>query len=108
MEELSHATTGREQGQTDRCIRRRSGVFARLREDVETIFRRDPAARSLGEVVQYPGLHAVVLHRVAHRLWTARIPPHSFWKFTARTLSQFSRLLTGIEIHPGATIGRRF
>ncbi len=77
--------------------------FARIAEDIRTIFQRDPAARSLPEVLFcYPGLHAVLMHRVAHRLWG--------WRryFLARFLSHVSRGLTGIEIHPGATLGRRF
>jgi len=82
-------------------------MFARLREDIETIFRRDPAARNVWEVLTYPGLHAVLLHRLAHRLWETRLPPREFWKFVARCISQLSRLITGIEIHPGARIGRR-
>ncbi|MCA9727253.1 MAG: serine O-acetyltransferase [Candidatus Eisenbacteria bacterium] len=82
---------------------RRPRWIARIREDVVTIFQRDPAARSLAEVLFcYPGLHAVLLHRVSHRLWRAR------WHFPARLLSHLARSLTGIEIHPGATIGRRF
>src|SRR5579871_6763569 len=108
MKELSHAPIGTKQGQTDTSIRRRTRVFARLREDIQTISRRDPAAGSIWEVLQYPGLHAVVAHRVAHRIWATRIPPRGFWKIVARSLSQLSRLWTGIEIHPGATIGRRF
>jgi serine O-acetyltransferase len=84
------------------------GVIARLREDIQTAFRRDPAARNVWVVLTYPGLHAVVLHRVAHRLWETRFPPREFWKYMARLVSQFSRLATGIEIHPGARIGRRF
>lgn len=83
-------------------------MFARVREDVQTIFRRDPAARSFWEVLTYSGLHALVVHRLSHKIWTTRIPPRGLWKFSARLLSQFSRLLTGIEIHPGAVIGRRF
>lgn len=83
-------------------------MFARLREDVETIFRRDPAAKNIWEVLTYSGLHALLLHRFSHRIWTTRWPPRGFWQFFARALSQVSRLLTGIEIHPGATIGRRF
>lgn len=72
-------------------------------EDVRTVFRRDPAARSVLEVIFcYPGLHAAWLHRIAHRLWMAR------FRFLARFLSHISRALTGIEIHPGAAIGRRF
>lgn len=77
-------------------------MFALLREDIETIFHKDPAARSLWEVVIYSGLWAVIHHRVAHWLWKHQ------QKTPARWLSQWSRFLTGIEIHPGATIGRRF
>ncbi len=74
-----------------------------IREQIETVFRADPAARSKLEVVLcYPGFHAVILHRLAHRIYAAR------WFTLARVISQFSRALTGIEIHPGATIGRRF
>lgn len=83
-------------------------MFARLHEDIQTIFRRDPAARSLWEVITYPGLHALILHRVAHRLWITRVPPRGLWKVLARLLSQFTRMFTGVEIHPGARIGRRF
>jgi serine O-acetyltransferase len=73
-----------------------------LRDDVRAIFRNDPAARSLPEVLLYPGLHAVILHRLAHAVQRRRIP------FLPRLISQYSRFLTGIEIHPGATIGRGF
>ncbi len=59
-------------------------------------------------VLSYPGVHAIVLHRVAHWLWNFRLPPREFWKVIARWISHFSRLVTGIEIHPGARIGRRF
>ncbi len=77
--------------------------LARIAEDVRTVFERDPAARSLPEVLLcYPGLHAVLLHRVAHRLWRWRC------RLLARLASHAGRTLTGIEIHPGATIGRRF
>ena len=82
-------------------------MFSRIREDVNTIFKRDPAARSLFEVLTYSGLHAIVGHRISHRLWTTKLPPRGLWKFAARLLSQVIRVLTGIEIHPGATIGRR-
>lgn len=78
------------------------GVFSRIREDVANAHAHDPAARSNAEVfLAYSGLHAVWSYRVAHRLWVAgrRLP--------ARLISQFARFLTGIEIHPGATIGRR-
>jgi serine O-acetyltransferase len=83
-------------------------LFGRFREDIQTIFRRDPAARNVWEVLLYPGLHAIVSHRIAHRIWTTRIPPKGFWKGMARFMSQVARFLTGIEIHPGAKIGRRF
>ncbi|MEJ2211123.1 MAG: serine O-acetyltransferase [Anaerolineae bacterium] len=74
-----------------------------LREDIETIYRKDPAARSAWEVLTcYPGLHAVWLHRPAHALWEGGHP------FLARLLSHVARFLTGVEIHPGARIGRRF
>ncbi len=77
--------------------------FARIREDVRTIFRGDPAARTTLEVIFfYPGLHSVILHRLAHRLWKIRL------LFVARFLSHFNRAVTGIEIHPGAVVGRRF
>src|SRR5512139_644140 len=78
-------------------------MFRTIREQVSTIFREDPAAKSVLEIVFcYPGFHAILLHRLAHRLYTADLT------FPARLISQFSRTLTGIEIHPGATIGRRF
>jgi serine O-acetyltransferase len=79
------------------------GLFGRLGEDVQAVFDRDPAARSVTEVLLlYPGLHAIVIHRIAHRLWRIGHP------LAARFASQVSRAVTGIEIHPGATIGRRF
>lgn len=78
-------------------------MFEQLREDIACVFERDPAARTSFEVLtNYPGLHAVWLHRISHRLWRRK------WKWLARTLSTFGRWLTGIEIHPGAQIGRRF
>lgn len=74
-----------------------------LKEDVKTVFQKDPAARSWLEVVLcYPGLHAIWSHRFAHYLWK-----HKFY-FLARLLSHITRFFTGIEIHPGAKIGRRF
>jgi serine O-acetyltransferase len=74
-----------------------------IREQIETIFREDPAAKSVLEVfLCYPGLHAILLHRLAHKLYTMNVP------LLPRIISQFSRTLTGIEIHPGAKIGRRF
>jgi len=78
-------------------------MFRHLREDISSVFRRDPAARNTFEVLtNYPGLHALLLHRVAHWLWGLGL------KWLARTLSTLTRWFTGIEIHPGATIGRRF
>lgn len=77
-------------------------MFSRIKDDIQGVFHRDPAARNTFEVLtNYPGLHAVWLHRVSHKLWKAEL------KWLARTLSTFSRWLTGIEIHPGATLGRR-
>jgi serine O-acetyltransferase len=74
-----------------------------LREDVKTVFARDPAARSMLEVIScYPGLHALWLHRLAHFLWRHKL------RLLGRLLSHFNRFLTGVEIHPGAKIGRRF
>ncbi len=78
-------------------------IFAQLREDIACVFDRDPAARNTFEVVTtYPGVHAILHYRIAHWLWLRGL------KWLARVLSTFSRWLTGIEIHPGATIGRRF
>jgi len=74
-----------------------------FREDIQTVFNKDPAARSILEVIFcYPGLHALWFHRLAHLLWQYR------FRFLGRLLSHISRFLTGIEIHPGAKIGRRF
>ncbi|MBS3917125.1 MAG: serine O-acetyltransferase [Sulfuritalea sp.] len=78
-------------------------MFSRLREDIACVFDRDPAARTTWEVLTcYPGLHALIVHRFSHWLWGHGL------KWLARWISHFSRWLTGIEIHPGATIGRRF
>ncbi len=78
-------------------------MFKTLKEDIQTVFLKDPAARSVFEVILcYPGLHALWLHRLAHYLWR-----HNF-KLLARFIAYLSRFLTHIEIHPGATIGRRF
>ena len=77
-------------------------MFQRLREDIQCILERDPAARSRWEVLTcYPGLHALVIHRWAHAAWKRE------WRWLGRFLSHLGRFLTGIEIHPGATIGRR-
>lgn len=81
----------------------RTAGIARIREDVRAVFASDPAARSVPEVLFcYPGLHALWFHRVAHYLWNHGL------RFPARLLSHVGRFLTGIEIHPGARIGRRF
>lgn len=78
-------------------------MFDRLREDIRCVFERDPAARTTFEVLTtYPGVHAVILHRLTHWLWSRGL------KWLGRWLSAVGRWLTGIEIHPGATIGRRF
>jgi serine O-acetyltransferase len=77
-------------------------MFDRIREDIRCVFARDPAARSTWEVLTcYPGLHALTFHRLAHGLWGAGL------QWLARFVSHVARFLTGIEIHPGATIGRR-
>ena len=78
-------------------------MFKTLREDIQTVFARDPAARSLIEVLLcYPGLHALWAHRLAHFLWQHQL------RLLARITSHINRFFTGIEIHPGAKIGRRF
>ena len=82
---------------------KRSGTLETLKEDIETVFERDPAARSIPEVIFcYPGLHALWFHRVSHFLWERN------FKFAGRLLSHISRFLTGIEMHPNAKIGRKF
>lgn len=79
------------------------GVLALIRDDIACIATRDPAARGTLEIVAtYPGLHAVMMHRVAARLWRRG------WRFPARYLSWLGRLVTNVDIHPGATIGERF
>lgn len=78
------------------------GVWGRMREDVACVMERDPAARGVMEcLLTYPGLHAVIWHRLSHRLWARG------WRGTARMMSWMTRFLTNIDIHPGATIGRR-
>ncbi|MFN7503945.1 MAG: serine O-acetyltransferase, partial [Limnobacter sp.] len=77
-------------------------MWIRLQEDIDTILKKDPAARGRLEVfLCYPGLHALIWHRFAHRSWTAGLTT------LARFLSHLGRFFTGIEIHPGASIGRR-
>ncbi len=79
------------------------GLWAQWREDVGCVFQRDPAARHGVEVlITYPGVHAILWHRLSHRLWQRG------FRFLARLLSYTSRTLTNVDIHPGATIGRRF
>ncbi|MGO1060976.1 serine O-acetyltransferase [Planococcus sp. FY231025] len=78
-------------------------MWKRMKEDIEVIFEQDPAARNYWEVVlTYAGLHAIWAHRIAHYFFKKK------WFFLARLISQISRFFTGIEIHPGAVIGRRF
>ena len=77
-------------------------LFSQLKEDIAVVFDRDPAARSTFEVITtYPGFHAMVIHRLTHKLWRLEL------KWLARFVAHIGRWLTGIEIHPGATIGRR-
>lgn len=77
--------------------------YETVKEDIQTVFKKDPAARGVVEVLTcYPGLHAIWMHRIAYYLWK-----HG-WLFCSRFLSHMNRFLTGIEIHPGAKIGRRF
>lgn len=78
-------------------------LWQQLKSDVACVFERDPAARSTFEVLTtYPGVHAIIMHRFANRLW------HSNWRYFARFISFLSRIITNIDIHPGATIGQRF
>lgn len=77
-------------------------MFKAVREDIQTVFRKDPAARSVIEIILcYPGLRALWIHRLAHFMWRHRL------QLLSRIISEISRFLTGIEIHPGAKIGRR-
>lgn len=78
-------------------------MWESIKEDIQVVFQRDPAVRSAWEVVlAYPGFHAIILHRIGHWLWQRELTT------LARLISHFGRFLTGIEIHPGAKIGRRF
>ncbi len=77
-------------------------MFDQIKEDISVVFERDPAARTHWEIITtYPGVHALIIHRLSHWVWRKRL----FW--IARFISHIARWLTGIEIHPGATIGRR-
>jgi serine O-acetyltransferase len=79
------------------------GFLSVVKEDIACVFERDPAARNRWEVLTtYPGLHAVIVHRLANKLWKSN------WRYTARFLSFLARMFTQIDIHPGATIGQRF
>ncbi len=87
-----------ETGRANAC-----GLFQLLKEDVCCVFQRDPAARTHFEVLTtYPGIHAIILYRIAHRLWRRD------WRYLPRFLAYFARIWTSIDIHPGARIGRRF
>lgn len=80
-----------------------SNIVQTLKEDIGIIYKKDPAARNLLEIIFcYPGFHALLLHRISHKLWVWKVP------VIPRMISTFARFLTGIDIHPGATIGRRF
>ena len=82
---------------------KKTGVWRMIREDVACVFQRDPAARNRFEIITtYPGVHAILLYRVANRLWRRG------WRYAARLLSYIARVWTSIDIHPGATIGHRF
>lgn len=78
-------------------------MFSQLKEDLKVVFERDPAVRSVFEIIFcYPGFHSMIFYRLSHRLW------NNHMKFLARFVSHVGRFMTGIEIHPGATIGRGF
>lgn len=78
-------------------------IFKLIKQEIKTIKEKDPAAKSTLEIVLlYQGFHALILHRLAHKLYKLKVP------FLPRFISQFSRFITGIEIHPGATIGKNF
>jgi len=83
-------------------VKQHTGLFAQWREDVSCVFARDPAANSQIEIIlTYPGVQAVLFHRLTHRWW------HKEWRLAARLLAGFARTLTNVDIHPGATIGQR-
>jgi serine O-acetyltransferase len=78
-------------------------ILSHLKEDIASVFHRDPAARNTFEIITtYPGVHAILFHRLCHRLWRLKL------RWLARMIAYIGRWITGIEIHPGATIGRRF
>jgi serine O-acetyltransferase len=104
----SYAASNRQKWRFDKeragCDHKRyRRMFRTIKEQIDAIFHEDPAAKSVVEILLcYPGFHAILLHRLAHKLYKARVP------LLPRVISQVSRFFTGIEIHPGATIGRRF
>ena len=78
-------------------------MFEKIKSDLSIVFDRDPAARSYLEILTaYPGVHAIIIHRLSHRVWSIKL----YW--LARLISHIARIFTGIEIHPGAKIGSRF
>jgi len=96
------AETKLEELPQDGVDERPPGFWRQVREDIRCVFQRDPAARNTLEVLTtYPGIHALLLHRIGHRLWRRN------WRYSARLLSYLARIWTNIDIHPGATIGRR-
>ncbi len=85
------------------AVQARKGLWAQWRDDIASVFQRDPAARTVLEVLTtYPGVHAVMMHRVSSRLWLRG------WRYLARFLSFLGRLVSNVDIHPGAQIGERF
>lgn len=87
----------------DKAHNKNFSLLRLVKEDIDSVFERDPAARNKFEVMTtYPGVHAIILHRISNRLW------NSSWRYTARLISFACRVWTNIDIHPGATIGRRF
>jgi serine O-acetyltransferase len=100
-----HRLIGRDHTMTPRATFKNKGkmsMFQMVKDELDSIIARDPAARSRIEVaLTYPGFHAVMFHRLSHGVWIRG------WRFFGRVVSQIGRLLTGIEIHPGATVGRR-
>jgi serine O-acetyltransferase len=84
-------------------IKKVPGLLAQIRMDINCVFERDPAARTKFEVVTtYPGVHAIIMHRIAHRLWQKN------WQYLARLIAYFVRIWTNVDIHPGAKIGQGF
>lgn len=102
-ETVEHAISPRDRSAERHNKRMSGGMFKYFKEEINGMMARDPAARSRWEVALcYPGFHAIVFHRIAHPLWRRG------WRVLARFVSQVGRFMTGIEIHPGAVIGRNF